>query len=536
VKLSFLSKNFVIVCVVLVGCFSFVQAAEKTFVYCSEASPSSFNPQIASDGTSFNASSHTIYDQLLTFKAGSTDIIPGLAESYSISKDNLKVTFKLRKGVQFHSNSLFKPTRDFNADDVLFSFNRQWKADHPYHKIGGGTYEYFESMEMGRIIKSINKVDNYTVEFVLNKPESPFLANMAMDFASIFSAEYAEAMMKVGTPDKLDQQPIGTGPFVFGSYVKDNIIRYTANNKYFRGKPKLDKLIFAITPDASVRYQKLKAGECHLIAEPNPSDIQSLLLQKDHKFIVLEEEGLNVGYLAMNVEKPPLNNLLVRQAIGLALNRASYLDAIYLGRATLAKNPIPPTMWSYNTNTKDFEYNIEKAKQLIAKSGLKNISLELWTLPVSRPYNPNGKKMGELMQADLAKIDIHVKLVTYDWPTYLSKTKAGEHQLVQMGWSGDNGDPDNFLNVLLSCGSIAAGSNMARWCNKDFDKAVEQAREATDKKVRTSLYMKSQEIVLENQHCIPISHATVFRAMSDKVVNYKIHPFGSELFAEVDLK
>jgi dipeptide transport system substrate-binding protein len=530
-------KLFILI--VSMGFLSIVQAAaEKTFVYCSEASPSSFNPQIATDGTSFNASSHTIYDQLLTFKTGSTEIIPGLAESYSVSKDNLKVTFRLRKGVQFHSNSSFKPSREFNADDVLFSFNRQWKTDHPFHKIGGGTYEYFDSMEMGKIIKAINKIDNYTVEFILNKPEAPFLANMAMDFTSIFSAEYADVLLKAGTPDKLDQQPIGTCPFVFGSYVKDNVIRYTANEKYFRGKPKLDKLIFAITPDPSVRYQKLKAGECQLVAEPNPSDVQTILQdrQKDGKLVVLEKEGLNVGYLAMNVEKPPLNNLLVRQAIGLALNRASYLDAIYLGRAKLAKNPIPPSMWSYNLGTKDFEYNIEKAKQLIEKSGFKNISLELWTLPVSRPYNPNGKKMGELMQADLAKIGIKIKLVTYDWPTYLSKTKNGEHQLAQMGWTGDNGDPDNFLNVLLGCSAISAGSNLARWCNKDFEKNIEMARETTDKKIRSSLYLKAQQIFREEQPWIPLAHATVFKAMSDRVVNYKIHPFGSELFAEVDLK
>lgn len=509
--------------------------AAKTFVYCSEGSPSTFNPQLGTDGPTFNASSHAIYNQLVEFKHGSTVIEPALAEKWSISKDGLIYTFQLRKGVKFHSNEIFKPTRDFNADDVIFTFNRQRLSDHPFNKVSGGVYEYFTSMDMGKIIKEIRKKDDFTVEFVLTQKEAPFLANLAMDFASILSAEYGDVLIKAKTLDKMDTQPVGTGPFVFKSYQKDTMIRYTSNENYWKGRPKIDNLVFAITPDASVRSQKLKAGECHLIAEPAPQDIESFRTQKD--ISVMEKEGLNVGYMAINVTKKPFDKKEVREAIHLALNRKSYLEAIYMNRAALAKNPIPPTIWSYNDSVKDIDYNPEKAKELLKKVGLENgFETEIWTLPVSRPYNPGGKKMGEMMQADLAKVGIKAKLVSYDWPTYLEKARKGEHALLQIGWTGDNGDPDNFLNVLLGCKAVEGGSNYSRWCDKKFDGLIQQARQVSDLQKRTDLYKKAQVIFKNEVPWVTLAHARVYRAMSAKVKNYQIHPFGTELFEDIDLK
>lgn len=509
--------------------------AAKTFVYCSEGSPSSFNPQMASDGPSYTAGAHQIYNTLVDFKRGTTELAPGLAESWTTSKDGMTVTFKLRKGVKFHSNNEFKPARDFNAEDVLFSFFRQMKKDHPYNKVSGGSYEYFEGMEMGKIIKDIKKIDDHTVQFLLSRREAPFFANLAMPFASILSAEYGDAMMKAKTPEKVDTNPIGTGPFVFMSYQKDTMIRYKANENYFEGRPKVDNLVIAITTDPSVRYQKLKTGECNMIAEPSPADLEAM--KTNPKLQVLEKEGLNVGYLAMNITKGPFKKLEVRQAVNYALNRKAYIDAIYLKRASVAKNPIPPTLWSYNESTKDFEYNPEKAKELLAKAGFPNgFEVQMYTLPVSRPYNPAGKKMGELMQADLAKVGIKVKLVSYDWPTYLEKAKNGEHEMLQIGWTGDNGDPDNFLNMLLGCASVTSGSNYARWCYKPFNDLVQEAKQTLDVKKRADLYKKAQGIFKDQVPWVTLAHAKVFKAMEARVTGYQISPFGDERFDTVDLK
>lgn len=533
-KNSFISLTCLLLTFGLTSC-SGKKGTQDNFVYCSEGSPTAFNPQITTDGTSNNAAAHTIYEKLVDFKYGSTKVIPALAESFEISEDRLTYTFKLRKGVLFHSLEDFKPTREFNADDVLFSINRMRLKDHPFHKVGGGSYEYFSGMEMGDIIKSVEKKDDHTVEITLSRPEAPFLANLAMSFMSILSKEYADYLAKADQKEKIDHFPVGTGPFIFKKYVKDSIIRYKRNDNYWGEKPKVKGLVFAITPDASVRFQKLKAGECHLVIEPSPADLPAIKEQDSLK--LLSGSGLNVGYLAMNTQKKPFDSVLVRKAINMALNRDSYIEAIYLGQAIKAKNPLPPTIWSYNDGVKDFDLNIESAKKLLAEAGFpQGFETEIWTLPVTRPYNPNGKKMGEMMQADLAKIGIKAKLITYDWPTYLKKAREGEHSLIQLGWSGDNGDPDNFLNVLLGCAGVEAGSNVARWCNQGFEKLISEAKLTTDIQKRTSLYEKAQEIFKSEAPWVTIAHSKVFRAMAKNVSGYKIDPLGGDIFKHVELK
>lgn len=509
-------------------------AAAKTFVYCSEASPSKFNPQVVTDGSSFNNTEH-IYDTLVRFKIGDTVIVPSLAESWKISDDGLVYTFKLRKGVPFHKTKYFTPTRNMNADDVLFSFNRQREASHPYHKVNGGSYEYFSGMAMNKIIKDIKKIDDHTVQFTLNKPEAPFLANLGMQFTAILSKEYGDQLMKAKKPEKIDHLPVGTGPFVFRKYVKDQAVHYNANKKYFAGAPKISKLIFSITEDASVRFQKMKTGECHLATYPSPSDIEKM---KTHpKLKVLSQAGLNVGYLAMNSLQKPFDNKDVRQAVNYALNRSSYIKAIYFGNAEVAKNPIPPTIWSYNKGVQDYKYNPVKAKELLKKAGYPDgFSTELWTLPVARPYNPNGKKMGELMQADLAKVGIKVKLVTYDWGTYLTKAKEKKHGMIQFGWTGDNGDPDNFLNTLLGCSAVKDGSNYANWCYKPFDDLIQKAKRVTSVQERSSFYSQAQEIFKKEAPWVTLAHSTVYKVLNKNVIGYKVHPFGADLFHTVDLK
>ena len=243
----------------------------------------------------------------------------------------------------------------------------------------------------------------------------------------------------------------------------------------------MKNIVFAITPDPTVRFQKLKRGECHLLAKPQPIDIPAM---KKHKNIqVAEDMTYNVAYLAMNTTRPPLNNIKVRRAIAHALNRPLYIQAIYKGMAKSAHTPVPPNLWGHNSEIKSYEHSVEKAKKLLKKAGYeKGFNLTLWTLPISRPYNPNGKKMGELMQADLKKVGITVRLITYDWSTYIAKSAKGEHELIQMGWSADIGDPGNFLNILLSCKTIESGANLSRWCDKNYERLIDQALQESSQK------------------------------------------------------
>ena len=508
--------------------------APKTLVYCSEGSPESFNPQLNATGTSLDVSM-PVYNGLVQFEQGGTNVVPALAESWEISKNGTIVTFHLRKGVKFHSSKLFTPSREFNADDVLFTFNRMWKTDHPYHAVSGGKYDYFNDMGMPELLKSIEKVDDYTVRFTLSRPEAPFMANMAMPFAYILSAEYANALMLAKTPEKMDQLPIGTGPFSFEGYQKDALIRYKAFDSYWNGRQKLNRLVFAITKDATTRYAKLKKGECQLMAYPNPADVAAM--KKDPALNVVESEGLNVAYLTFNTAKKPFDDKRVRQAVNMAIDRQAIIDAVYQGMGVTAKSAIPPTMWGYNDAIKDYPLDAAKAKALLAEAGYPDgFETDLWALSVSRSYLPDGRKAAEMMQADLAKVGIKATIVSYEWGEYKKRLFAGEHSLAQYGWGGDNGDPDNFLYVLLSCESAKqGGSNVARWCNRDYSGLVERAKEVSDHKERTKLYEEAQVIFKEEAPWVTLAHSRIVIPMSKKVVGYKIDPFNMHLFEGVDL-
>ncbi|MEJ1994448.1 MAG: ABC transporter substrate-binding protein [Limibacillus sp.] len=508
-------------------------ASAKTLVYCSEGSPEGFNPSLYTAGTTFDASSRQIYNRLVEFERGTTKIVPALAESWDVSDDGLTYTFNLRRGVKFQSTSDFTPSRDFNADDVIYSFERQRDPDHPYHMVSGGQYEYFQAMDMPGLIKEVKKVDDYTVQFILNRPEAPFIANMGMDFASVLSAEYADQMMKAGTPEKVDLNPVGTGPFQRVMYQKDAVIRYKAHPGYWKGKAPIDDLIFAITPDASVRWQKLQAGECHVMPYPNPADLEDMAAHDEIN--LMEQEGLNVGYLAFNTEKEPFTDKRVRQALNMAVNKQAIIDVVFQGAGKAAKNPIPPTIWSYNDDVQDYPYDPEKAKAMLAEAGVSGLKTNIWAMPVQRPYNPNAKRMAELIQADWAKVGVEAEIVSFEWGEYLKRSKDGEHETVLLGWTGDNGDPDNFLFVLLGC-EAASGANRARWCYRPFDDLLVEAKQTADVAERTRLYEEAQVIFKEEAPWITIAHSVVFKPVRKEVKDFRIDPFGGHVFYGVDIE
>lgn len=508
-------------------------AQAKTLVFCSEGSPEGFNPVFYTAGTTFDATSQPIYNRLVDFERGTTDIVPALAEDWTVSGDGLEYTFTLRKDVKFHTTKDFTPSRDFNADDVLFSFLRQLRKDHPYHAISGGSYEYFNSMSMPDLLKDVVKVDDYTVKFVLNRPEAPMIANLGMDFASIFSAEYADAMMKAGTPEKVDLAPVGTGPFQFVAYQKDAVIRYKAHPDYWAGKAPIDNLIFAITPDANVRYQKLRAGECHVMPYPNPADLEAM--KSDPDIELLQQEGLNVGYLSFNVERKPFDDKKVRQALSMAINKQAIIDVVFQGAGKVAKNPIPPTIWSYNDEVEDYPYDPAQAKKLLAEAGVKDLETNIWAMPVQRPYNPNARRMAELIQADWQKVGVKAEIVSFEWGEYLKRSKDGEHDTLLLGWSGDNGDPDNFLAVLLGCDGVG-GSNRARWCHQPFEDLIQKAKTASEKEDRIRLYKEAQTIFKEEAPWVTIAHSNVFKPVRKEVVDFRINPLGTHVFYGVDLQ
>jgi dipeptide transport system substrate-binding protein len=507
----------------------------KTLVFCSEGSPENFYPAINVTGTSFDANSQ-IYSRIVDFERGGTRVVPGLAERWDISPDGKTYTFHLRRGVKWHSNRIFRPTRDFDADDVVFSLERQWKENHPFFKVTSSNHSYFNDMNLPALLKSAEKLDAYTVRVTLNEPEAPFLSDLAMEFAAIQSKEYADAMLRAGTPEKIDQEPIGTGPYFLVQYQKDAVIRYRAFADYWDGKAKIDDLVFSITPDAAVRWAKVQKGECHLMPYPNPADLDAM--RRTASVEVLEQPGLNIGYLAYNTTKKPFDDVRVRKALNMAINKKAIIDAVYLSTGVAAKNPIPPSMWSYNDDVTDDPFDPAAAKKLLSEAGYPNgLTTDLWAMPVQRPYNPNARRIAELMQADLAKIGVTAEIRSFEWGEYRKRAQNGEHMMAQLGWTGDNGDPDNFLHSLLGCNAARTdGSNIAKFCYPPFEELVAKAKSVSDQAARTELYRKAQVVFKEQAPWFTIAHAVQLKPVRKEVVDFKLSPFGRHTFYGVDLK
>jgi dipeptide transport system substrate-binding protein len=509
-------------------------ANAKTFVYCSEGSPEGFDPGMYTAGTTFDAAAHTVYNRLLEFKPGTTETEPGLAESWEISDDGLEYTFKIRQGVKFQTTDFFTPSRDLNADDVVFSFDRQLNSNNPWNQyVAGASWEYANGMGFPALIKSVEKVDDHTVKITLNQPEAPFLANLAMPFMSIVSKEYSDKLEADGKKELMNQQPLGTGPFAFVAYQQDAVIRYKANPDYWGGKQKIDDLVFAITTDAAVRYQKLKAGECHLMPFPNAADVEAM--KADPNLKVMEQEGLNIAYLAYNTTQAPFDKVEVRKALNMAINKKAIVDAVFQGAATEAKNPIPPTMWSYNDAIQDDAYDPDAAKKMLDEAGVKDLSMKVWAMPVSRPYMLNARRAAELIQSDFAKIGVKVEIVSYEWAEYLDRSKAKDRDgAVILGWTGDNGDPDNFLHTLLGCDAVG-GNNRAQWCNEEFNDLVMKAKSTTDQDERIKLYEQAQEVFKREAPWATLDHSLSVVPMRKEVEGFHQSPLGDFAFEGVDL-
>lgn len=521
----------------LLGCqpSAYDTVRDSGLIYCSEGSPAVFNPQLDTSGTVVDATSYQIYDRLLDINPEHQQLLPALAESWQISSDRREYSFQLRQGVQFQTTAYFKPSRDFNADDVLFSFKRIIDSNHPYHWIGGGDYPFFSSINFAANIASISAVDRYTVRFSLRQPDSTFLSNLASHFSIILSAEYAQQLQQAGTPQQIDLQPVGTGPFYFHRYQADNYIKFKRHPDYWRGASEIHKLIYDITPQGTVRLAKLLTSECDVMSFPHASDLQ---LIHDHPDLTLQSQtGFNAGFLAFNTDKPPFDQAKVRRAISLAIDQQTILDAVYYSQATSAKSLLPPSSWAYNNSLPLPLHEPLLARQLLAEAGLaEGFSFNLWVMPIQRSYNPNAMKMGLLIQESLAAIGVKVKLITHEWHLFRRKLDAGEHDAVLLGWTADNPDPDNFFRPLLSCQGISAGTNRTNWCNREFDQLLDQARTTHDMQLRKGYYDQAQALLSEQKPLLPLAHGLLLQVHQREIAGLKVQPFGGINFSTVSRK
>jgi peptide/nickel transport system substrate-binding protein len=525
-----LKKILLILTVVAFACVGAALAAPKpggTLVYGRGADGPGLDPAYETDGNSFMICDN-IYEALVFHKDESTETEPGLAESWTIAPDGLTYTFKLRKGVKFHDGT------PFNADAVVFSIGRMMKERKV--KFSGKGWEippqerppeYWLQMEMDKTVDSIEATDEHTVVFKLKRVDAPFITNMAMDFADIISPT---AFTK--DPKGFIRNPVGTGPFKFVKWVDNVQIELVKNKEYWDKKagPYLDKIVFRTIPENSVRFLELKTGAIQICQYPNPTDIA--LASKDPKMKLISQAGMNIGYLGFNHTKEPWkSNLKLRKAVAHAINRKAIVDNIYQGLGQLAKNPIPPTMMGYNTAIPGYDYSVEKAKTLLSEAGFpegKGLDeITLWSMPVPRPYNTEGLKVGVAMIADLSKVGIKARIVSYEWGTYLKRQREQppDMDLFQLGWTGDNGDPDNFLAVLFD--GLADPTVRTQWHHQPYHDLMLQGKQTVDTAKRAEIYKKAQQILFDEAPVIPIAHSIVATPVAKKVMDYKLHPTSS---------
>ncbi|WP_299494202.1 ABC transporter substrate-binding protein [uncultured Shewanella sp.] len=508
--------------------------APSGLVYCSEGNPESFNPQTTASNITTDATFHQIYNGLVNYRTRAGDIEGALAKSWQISQDGLTYTFTLRDDIQFHQTAYFTPTRPLNADDVLFSFNRILNKKHPFHSVSITGYPFFESLAFSKRVKNIVKLNNHQVAFHLYQPDAPFLSTLSSAHAVILSKEYAEQLISKNIPLRtIDWRPVGTGAFIFVEYLPNEYIRYRRNEHYWNSPPIFNQLIFNIFTNNVQRLSHFITGDCEISALPKISDV-NYLTDNDNVFIDTQS-GHNLAYLAFNMERPPLDNILVRQAIAFAINRRNLLHSVYKNTAIQADNILPPSSWAFSKANQIIHYNPSKAKTLLKTAGIDQLSLNIWVQYSARVYNTDAEKMAELIQSDLNHIGINTRIIPFSWGSFEHRN-IQSYDMILTGWNSANTDPNDFFYPLFSCAGIAPSSNLSRWCDPKLDALLNKARSIQDKAQRKTLYRQAEDMIGRMYPIFPIAHAKEITLLNKSLSSFQINPYNGIAFENIRIK
>ncbi|RSL30485.1 ABC transporter substrate-binding protein [Salibacterium salarium] len=485
---------------------------QDTLVFGRGADSTSLDPATETDGETFYVTQQ-IYDTLIQYKPGTTELEPALAEDWESSDDGTEFTLTLREGVSFHDGT------EFTADAVVANFER-WMQSEDFIYYGSMFGGYGDDED--NIIENVEATGDYEVMFSLRAPSAPFLKNLAMSPFAIASPN---------SFDTLEEDPVGTGPFTLESWSRNDSITLNKNEDYWEdGKPHLHSLIFQVIPDNSSRLTALQNGEIDLMDGVNPSDQSQI--ENDDNLKTFMRPPLNVAYMPMNNEVEPFDDPVVRQAVNHAINKEALIEGFYEGNAEPAKNMLPPTVNGYNDDVEGYEFDPEQAIELLEDADYAEgeLTIDLWTMDNPRPYMPAPQKIAESIQNDLSDVGIEANIQTLDWSTYLENAQNGEMPTFLIGWIGDNGDADNFLYTLLGTGS---GNNYSFYSNEEVDSVLQEAQAETDEDKRADLYQEAQELINEDAPTVPLVHYESIMAGSNTLDGYTPAPTGSERFTDV---
>ncbi|MDI9275896.1 ABC transporter substrate-binding protein SapA [Pantoea sp. EABMAA-21] len=501
------------------------------FVYCVNGTVNTFNPQMVSSGLVVDTLAAQLYDRLLDVDPYTYRLIPDLAQSWEVRDNGATYRFHLRKDVSFQHTNWFKPTRKMNADDVVFSFARMFNRQHPWHNVNGGSYPYFDSLQFSDSVQSVKKLDNDTVEIRLNSPDASFLWHIATHYAPILSQEYADKLTAKGQQERLDREPVGTGPFQLSEYRTGQYLRLARNPQYWKGVPRLQQVVIDLGVGGTGRLSKLLTGECDVLAYPAASQLS--ILRDDPRLRMTLRPGMNIAYLAFNTRKPPLDRTEVRHALALAINNERLMESIYYGTAETAASILPRASWAYDNDARVTEYNPAKAREALKALGLEDLHLRLVVPTTSQSWNPSPLKTAELLQADLAQVGVRVTIAPVEGRFQEAQLMAMNHDLTLTGWATDSNDPDSFFRPLLSCAAIRSQTNFAHWCSPAFDESLQRALLSQQLSARIDSYDQAQQILAQELPVLPLASSLRLQAYRHDIKGLVLSPFGNASFAGV---
>jgi len=514
-------------------------AAGGNFRFGQSGDISALDPWNVTDGNSLLVT-RQIFESLVDYEPTGFKIVPKLASKWEVSADGKTWTFTLRDGVKFHDGT------DFNAAAVVFNFERArfTKSPNRPSKPVADDFAYYGDQWGGfdddSVITKVEAKSANTVVFTTKTSFGPFLPTIAMSAFALVSPK-SITDDKDGFMLPATKGVAGTGPFTFkpGAWLKGQSIALEKNASYWdKGKPGLDKVTFRFITDTAARIAELKAGTVDAIRDFAPSDIAAV--KADPNLQIIPRPSFNVAYIGLDHTKKPFDNVNVRKAVAQALNKQAIATAIYAGEAKVASQFLVPGMLGYDDSVTDFyKYDEAAAKKAVIDAGYPNgLTTELWYMPVSRPYYPDPKKIAEAFASDLAKVGIKADLKTEDWTPYRKDARENKFPMWLLGWTGDNGDPDNFLWVFFhpvttagKDGPMQAGG----WSSPQAWDLMRKAAQETDSAKRAELYKQTSKIVQQDVVWVPTFHANPPTAASKKVSGYLPHPSGGEAFSDVKL-
>lgn len=498
-------------------------AGPTTFIWGRAGDADTLDNPVSTNGETAEVTTQ-IFNTLTRMKPGETNIEPDLATSWSVSPDGLVWTFKLRHGVTFQDGT------PWNAEAAKFNFDRWADKNNPYHAVKGADYEYFGDF-LADTFKEARAPASDTLQIVLKAPSAPLIYNLsviAFDFAS-------PASIKKYGGTGVGQHPVGTGPYKFVEWVRDDHITLAANPAFFRkGLPKTQRIIYRVIKDNAARFLALKSGEIQAMELPNPDDVR--IARADPNLVVGLRPAFNVSWIKFNMNLPLFKDHRIREAIALAIDKRAIVEGLYGGYGQVADQLMPPVMWGRSPTVKAYPYDPARARQLLAEAQYPNgFSTDFWYIPVSRPYYPNGKEIGTAIASDLAKVGIRVHLLTEDWATYLRDGRASlKFPMYMAGWIGDNGDPDDWLGFFFS--HYDPNGAAYSYNNPTVLSLVRKARTLNSQAERAKVYAQIADIVYRDIPQVPIAHAKVPVLMRKNVHGLVPQPDGNEYMETVELR